>query len=111
MTAIVGVVDETTQAIWAAHNLGDHKAASYHERVVKAHATRETRFRQSLVEMDTAEAGRTWNEQRRPINGAVEVLAAYRRNYAHVHGAKSFDAELVEAALHAAALVIYSLSD
>ena len=45
------------------------------------------------------------------VNGAGEVLAAYRRNYADVHGAKSPDAELVEAALHAAALVIYSLSD
>lgn len=111
MTTIVGLVDETTEAIWAADGLGDHKAASYHERVVKAHTTREARFCQSLAEMDTAEAGRTWDAQRRAINGAGEVLAAYRRNYADVHGAKSPDAELVEAALHAAALVIYSLSD
>jgi hypothetical protein len=111
MTTIVGLVDETTEAIWTAEGLGDHKAGSYHERVVKAHATREARFRQSLAEMDTAEAGRTWDAQRRAINGAGEVLAAYRRNYADVHGAKAADAELVEAALHAAALVIYSLSD
>jgi hypothetical protein len=111
MTTIVGLVDETTGKIWAAHALGDHKAASYHKRVVKAQATREAAFRASLAGMDAGEAGRTWDAQKRAVNGAGEVLAAYRRNYADVHGAKSPDAELVEAALHAAALVIYSLSD
>jgi hypothetical protein len=111
MTTIVGLVDETTGNVWAAHGIGDHKAASYHQRVVKAHATREAGFRASLSAMDTGEASRTWDAQRRAVNSAGEVLAAYRRNYADVHGAKSPDAELVGAALHAAALVIYSLSD
>jgi hypothetical protein len=111
MTTIVGLVDETTGKIWATHALGDHKVASYHERVVKAHATREAAFRASLASMNAGEADRTWDAQRRTVNGAAEVLAAYRRNYADVHGAKSPDAELVEAALHAAALVIYSLSE
>jgi hypothetical protein len=111
MTTIVGLVDETTENIWAAHDLGDHKLASYHERVVKAHTTHEAAFRASLTGMDDGEAGRTWDAQKRAVNGAGEVLAAYRRNYADVHGAKPSDAELVEAALHAAALVIFSLSD
>lgn len=111
MTTIVGLVDETTGNIWAAHGLGDHKTASYHERIVTGQATREAGFRASLAGMDAGEADRTWHAQRRAVNGAGEVLAAYRRNYADVHGAKSPDAELVEAALHAAALVIYSLSD
>ena len=111
MTTIVGLVDETTEGIWVAQGIGDHKAASYHQRVVKAHATCEPPFLASLTGMDAAEATRTWDAQRRAVNGAGEVLAAYRRNYADVHGSKSPDAKLVEAALHAAALVIYSLSD
>lgn len=110
MTTIVGLVDETTENIWAAHGLGNHKAAPYHERVVNAHRTREAAFRASLAGMNAGEARRTWDAQKRAVNGAGEVLAAYRRNYADVHGAKSPDANLVEAALHAAALVIYSLS-
>jgi hypothetical protein len=111
MTTIVGLVDEVTESIWMAHGLGNHKGASYHQRVVKALGTREARFRRSLTGMDTAEASQTWGAQQRAINGAGEVLAAYRRNYADVHGMKSPDAKLVEAALHAAALVIYGLSD
>jgi hypothetical protein len=87
VTTIVGLVDETTEKIWAARGIGNHKAAPYHERVVKAHATRGAAFRASLVGMDAGEAGRTWDAQRRAVNGAGEVLAAYRRNYADVHGA------------------------
>jgi len=111
MTAIVGLVDERTEALWVVHGIGSHKDASYHERVVKAHATRAPTFIASLVGMDSAEVTRTWEAQRRAVNGAAEVLAAYRRNYADVHGSKSPDAKLVETALHSAALVIYSLSD
>jgi hypothetical protein len=110
MTTIVGLVDTTTEDIWAAEGLGDHKKASYHQRVVAAYGTREGWFMGSLGGMDASEAARTWDAQRRGVNGASDVLAAYRRNYADVHGPKAADPLLVQSALHAAAYVIYSLS-
>jgi hypothetical protein len=111
VTTIAGLVDALTEKVYLAIGLGNYKTASYHERVVQAHSTREAEFRASIAGMDAAELDRTWDAQKRAVNGAADELAAYRQNYADVHGAKEPDPRIVEAALHAATLVIYSLAD
>jgi hypothetical protein len=109
MTSIVGLVDMATEAIYVSEGLIGHYSDSYLTRAVKAHKTREAAFRTSLDAMEPGEATRTWEAQKRAVNGAADVLAAFRRNYSDAHGPSTANAHLVQAAVHSALLVVYSL--
>lgn len=111
MTSIVGLVDMITEEIYTAEALPGHYNDSYHKRAITAHKTREAAFRSRLGAMDPAEADRTWDGQKRAVNGAADVLAAFRRNYSDAHGPSTANSKLVQAAVHSALLVIYSLLD
>lgn len=111
MTSVVGVIDTITETIYDENGLPNHKQASYQQRAVTAHKTLESRFRTSLVGMSPAEADRSWSGQHRAVNGAADVLGAFRRNYSDAHGAGSGDPGLVQMALHSALFVVYSLTN
>jgi len=111
VTAIAGLIDTLTEEIYAAESLDDHRRTSFQERTIVAHRTRQRAFEASIATMDADERRRTWQAQDRAVNGAAEVLGAYRRNYADVHGAKPADDRIVQAALHAAIFLIRSLSE
>lgn len=102
ITSIVGVVDIMTEEIYTASGLPDHKRVSYHQRAVTAHKQLESAFRTRLSGMPPKEQDLSWEGQKRAVNGAAELLAAFRRNYSDAHGASTADPRLVQDALQAA---------
>ena len=106
ITAIAGLIDTLTEEIYEAEGLDNHKRTSFQERTILAHRTRQAAFEAALIAMDADERRRTWQAQDRAVNGAADVLGAYRRNYADAHGAKPADDRIVQAALHAAVFLI-----
>jgi hypothetical protein len=111
MTSIVGVVDTLTEDIYTAAGLPDHKKVPFHTRAVTAHKELEAAFRSRLGSMSVAEADRSWEGQKRAVNGAAELLAAFRRNYSDAHGASTADPRLVQDALQAALFLVPCLQD
>jgi hypothetical protein len=55
ITSITGAVDKITESIYSQHSLGDHKAASYQERVSKSFATFEKVYCSPLVAKNVPE--------------------------------------------------------
>lgn len=110
MTTVIGIVDEITGEISASAGIAGYQNASFHNRTMAAHAALESRFRAELQGMSEAEANRAWEGQRRAVNGAAEVLGAYRRAYADAHGPKPADGRVVRRALQSALFVVECLS-
>jgi hypothetical protein len=111
MTSVVGTIDTITEEIYIENGLLDHKRASYQQRAIIAHRTREAAFRARLRDMDATEADLAWKGHHRAVNGAADVLGAFRRNYSDAHGSGAADPGLVQTALHAALFLIYSLTE
>jgi hypothetical protein len=111
MTAIVGAVDTITAEIFATNGLPNHKSASYQRRAIAAHATLEAQFRRRLGTMPAKEADLAWGGHQRAVNGAADVLGAFRRNFSDAHGVGTADAQLVQTALQSALFVINCLAD
>lgn len=110
--AICGVIDSLTQIMYAANpNLGDHTSDGYQERVSKSMRTLETRIREQLVVsgMDVEEINRVWNNQKSAASNAAYVLAAFRRQYADVHGVKVAPKQFVQRAFDCATFIIKNL--
>lgn len=111
ITAICGAVDSQTERIYAAKNLGDHKAAAYQERVSRSFQELETEFKALLPPMLAAdEVARIWYNYRGAISQAGYVLGAFRREYSDVHGAKDSPKHLVQSALDCAVFILRSLN-
>lgn len=109
MTAIVGVIDTLTEGIYTSAGLPDHKRANYQQRALTAHNQLEAAFRARLVGMPPAEADLTWAGQHRAVNGAADVLGAFRRNFSDTHGAGAADPRLVQEALQSALFLVSCL--
>lgn len=110
ITAIVGVIDIITERIYKTAGLGDHRKVPYHQRVIAAHKELESVFRARLVGMSPTEADLTWRGQERVVNGAADVLGAFRRNFSDAHGTGTASPELVQTALQSALYLINCLS-
>lgn len=110
MTSVVGVIDTLTETIYSDHNIPGHKRAPYHERAVTAHKALESQFRSGLQGMGALEADVAWKGQQRAVNGAADLLGAFRRCYSDAHGVGSADAALVQLAMQAALFLVYSLT-
>lgn len=106
--AICGVVDSLTEEVYQSFpELGDHKAASYQERVNRAIGMNEASFRLSLDGsiLSTDEIDRLWNNFRQACNQAAYVLASFRRNFSDVHGVKDAPVQLVRRAIDCAVFI------
>lgn len=112
VTAICGAVDSQTGAIYADKNLGDHKAASYQERISNSFRACETQFKASLQSptLPADEVTRIWNNYRGAISQAGYVLGAFRREYSDVHGPKNPPPHLVQSAVDCAVFILRSLN-
>lgn len=113
ITAICGAVDSLTEKIYAAKSLGDHKSASYQERVSRSFQALEQKFKSSIQSpgLSADELQRVWNNYRGAISQSGYVLGSFRREYSDVHGAKNPPRHLVQSALDCAVFVLRSLSN
>jgi hypothetical protein len=110
MTFVVGVIDTLTETIYTDHSIPGHKQASYQQRAVTAHKALEAQFRARLLGMGAGETDLAWKGQHRAVNGAADLLSAFRRTYSDAHGVALADAGLVQIAMQAALFLIYSLT-
>ena len=110
MTSIAGTIDSLTEEIYNSAGITNHKSSSYQQRAIKAHRELESNFRARLAGMSTNEADLVWKGRERAVNGAADVLGAFRRNYSDAHGAGSADPRLVQDALQAATFLITCLT-
>ena len=111
MTAVVGVIDTITESIYTSNSLRRHKQSSYQQRAITAHKTLEAKFRASLSGMTAPEADLAWKGQQRAVNGAADLLGAFRRTYSDAHGASPAPPpEIVQTAIHSALFLVYSLA-
>ena len=111
ITSIVGVIDTLTEDIYDRAGLAGHKKTSYQQRAITAHKQLESAFRGRLVGMSLPEAELTWAGRQRSVNGAADVLGAYRRNFADAHGSGSANPKLVQDALESALFLVNCLTD
>ena len=112
VTAICSMVDDLTEAAYQQHNLGDHRNASYQERVNVAFRVREIGIKDDLdnAGFSNQEVTRTWDNLRSSVNGSAYVLGAFRREISDVHGCSNAPRQLVQQALDAATYIIRNLA-
>lgn len=100
-TAICGVVDSPTAAAYERHALGDHRSASYQEKVARSFGVKEAAYKAPLVALGVPrdEVDRLWNNRLGAVNQAAYVLAALRSRFSDAHGGQPSPRELVQRAL------------
>ncbi|KAA0578211.1 hypothetical protein [Azospirillum sp. Sh1] len=112
VTAICGMLDTMTEGIYSdqerlGHPLGDHKGASYAERVKKAFATHEAGMKARYAgQVAAREIDQLWHWQSKAVQQAAEVLGSYRRNFSDAHGAKAASPAIVQQAIDCAVFVV-----
>ncbi len=110
VTAISGLVDVITKTVYLQKSLGNHKTASYQEKVTKAFRALEKEYKESLSGLKSDEVTRIWNNHHKAVSQAAYVLGAFRREYSDVHGVKNAAPELVQRAIDCAVFIIRSIS-
>lgn len=111
MTAVCGLVDALTEKIYSQKVLGNHRTASYQERISKSFKALEGEFKAPLSSLATEERNRIWNNQHGAIKQAAYVLGSFRREYSDVHGAQNALPELVQRAIDCAVFIIRSIGN
>lgn len=109
VTAICGLVDSITEKVYSQKSLGDHRTASYQERVSKAFRALESEFKAPLSSLLDEEKNRIWNNHHGSVNQAAYVLGAFRREYSDVHGVQGAAPELVQRAIDCAVFIVRSI--
>lgn len=111
ITAICGVVDQLTETLYRDHELGDHRTASYHERISKSYGALQPQFLASLtsggVPPDRAQL--VWHNQSKSVGQAGFVLGSFRQWFADVHGVNDAPRVFVQRALDSAVYIIRCL--
>ena len=112
ITSVCGAVDKITEKLYSEKNLGDHKEASYQERVSKAFATLETAYCEPLIAKRVVpnEAKLVWENHKKAVSQTAYVLGAFRRLYSDAHGEQDAPAEFVQKSLDCAVFIIRSFS-
>jgi hypothetical protein len=109
VTAICGLVDSITEKVYSQKSIGDHRTASYQERVSKAFKALESEFQAPLSSLSAEETKRIWNNHYGSVNQAAYVLSAFRREFSDVHGVQSAAPELVQRAIDCAVFIVRSI--
>jgi len=111
VTAICGVVDSLTAAAYEKNALGNHRDASYQERVVRSFSVKEAAYKAPLAAngVPPDEVDRLWNNQRGAVNQAAYVLGALRRYFSDAHGGQAAPREVVQRALDVGVFLTRSL--
>jgi hypothetical protein len=110
ITSACGAVDKITESLFSENSLGDHKAASYQERVSKAFATAEIGYCKPLLTKGVVanEVKLIWENHKKAVSQAAYVLGAYRREYSDAHGDQNAPAECVQKSLDCAVFILRS---
>jgi len=110
ITCACGAVDQTTERLFLENSLGDHKEASYQERVSKAFATKEDQYCAPLRAkgLPPNEVKQIWENHKKAISQSAYVLGAFRREYSDVHGGQSAPVEFVQKSLDCAVFILRS---
>lgn len=109
VTAICGLVDSLTEKVYSQKSLGDHRTASYQERVSRAFKAFENEFQAPLYSLAGEKRNLIFNNHHGSINQAAYVLGAFRREFSDVHGVQSAAPELVQRAIDCAVFIVRSI--
>lgn len=109
VTAVCGLVDSITEKAYDIKILGNHRDASYQERVAKSFRALETEFKTPLSSIDEDSKNKMWNNHCGSINQAAFVLGMFRSKYSDVHGVQDAAPQLVQRAIDCAVFIIRSI--
>jgi hypothetical protein len=111
MTAVCGLVDGITEHVYREHNLGNHREASYQERIGRAVTTLENAFKDPLrgTGLAAEEIERLWQNFRQACNQAGYVLGSFRREFSDAHGPAPAPPSLIQRALDCAVFIVRGL--
>jgi hypothetical protein len=112
ITSVTGAVDKITETIFMEHSLADHKAESYQARVSKSFATFEKAYCAPLTARGITEheVKLIWENHKKAVSNSAYVLAAFRREYADVHGHQDAPPEFVQKSLDCAVFTLRSFN-
>ncbi|MFZ3136143.1 MAG: hypothetical protein WA126_01990 [Thermodesulfovibrionales bacterium] len=114
LTAICGVVDSLTEEQYTNNSLGNHRDASYQERVSKSFSALETSYRRpldSVADLLTEEKNRLWHNHKQAVNQAAYILASFRREFSDAHGPQAAPPELLQRAMDCAVFIVRSITN
>lgn len=111
MTSICGAVDSLTEDVYQTYDLGDHRDASYQERVAKSIDVFEVEYKRTLEETNLSDRQINifWQNHRGSVNQAGYVLGACRREFSDVHGEQNSSSIFVKRALDCAVFIIRTI--
>jgi len=109
VTAICGLVDSITAQIYQQKGLGNHRTASYQERVSKSFKSLEVEFQDPLHNLSEEERIRIWNNHYGSVNQAAYVLGAFRREFSDVHGVRNAAPQIVQRAIDCAVFIVRTI--
>jgi len=110
MTAICGIIDYITEEIYKKENIGNHKDASYHERVAKSLNTYEHSFKTNLriENIEEKDIKLLWDNFSKSVKNAGYVLGAVRRDFSDAHGINEAPPEFLQIAINCAIFILRS---
>lgn len=111
VTSICGLVDAITESVYSKKSLGNHRAASYHERVSKAFRALEIEFKAPLNSLAEEDKNKIWNNYHGAVNQAAYVLGAFRREYSDAHGVQSATPQLIQQAIDCSVFIVRSIGN
>jgi hypothetical protein len=108
MTAVCGLVDGITEQLYREHNLGNHRDASYQERISRAVTVHEGAFKDPLrgTSLAAEEIDRLWKNFRQACNQAGYVLGSFRREFSDAHGPAPAPPSLIQRAIDCAVFIV-----
>ena len=110
VTSVCGAVDQITERVFLAKNLGDHKSLAFQEKVSKSFISVEAEYcaplQQSGVPLN--EIKLIWENHKKSVSQAAYVLGAFRRNYSDAHGQQNAPREFVQRSLDCAVFILRS---
>lgn len=112
VTSICGAVDQITERVFLNKTLGDHKAASFQERISKSFAASEAEYCNPLKlnGVPETEVRQIWENHKKSISQSAYVLGAFRRLYSDAHGHQNAPREFVQKSLDCAVFILRSFS-
>lgn len=111
MTAICGVVDRLTDAIYEKNGRTDHKRDSYQQRVGRAFTLLQDSYLAPLHSRIAPDvANRLWKNHQGAVNQAGHVLGALRREFSDAHGGTETPRDLVQRGIDCAVFIVRSIA-
>lgn len=110
VTSVCGAVDQITEQVYSNKVLGDHKAASFQERISKSFAASEAEYCNplQLSGLPENEVRQIWENHKKSVSQSAYVLGAFRRLYSDAHGQQIAPREFVQKSLDCAVFILRS---